>query len=393
MSQPKSGYKTLTMIQLGNVLSAAFNDGLSLNGFRTFFACVSALAIREAATRTNARNRRDQVFVPSYRIEELAKATNLSKTIVKRELKSLKNLGLIDCSPKSIEISKVAIADSQIVLDLLSAGRSSKRPVPVPRSILRFLARCEQKSIQRTLLTYICRGLSISRIGEITGKGSVKASWISQLTGLSLRAVRSARKSLIESQIISKDVGSIQRKLNRDGAYFQIDLDWSDVKSTPSLDVRPTLQALPVVREIAHQQVQNGVIFALPYKNKKTPYGSKYQKAHGTSLLKPSGAFKQKGRGGNTPTISNITLADLHDYHRIRSLYQQACKAGWVKESENSFLNWLAAAIRAKTQTEGDSVRIFVGIVRKKLYAHITQAEEDRARVAMNRFRYSESPN
>jgi hypothetical protein len=50
-------------------------------------------------------------------------------------------------------------------------------------------------------------------------------------------------------------------------------------------------------------------------------------------------------------------------------------------------LNWLAAALRANSVRDGDPVRVFVAIVRRGLWSHITQAQEERARVALARFR------
>ena len=76
-----------------------------------------------------------------------------------------------------------------------------------------------------TKLAYVLRGLSLERTtGELRGRGCIKASWIAEHFGLSLRAVRLARSELIESGFIEKDVASFQRKLNRDGSYFEINL-------------------------------------------------------------------------------------------------------------------------------------------------------------------------
>ena len=70
------------------------------------------------------------------------------------------------------------------------------------------------------MLAYCVRGLSISRDGEVSGKGTAKASWIADTLG-HLAAGRSPRKSGVDRLgFISRDEGSKQWKLNRDGAYF-----------------------------------------------------------------------------------------------------------------------------------------------------------------------------
>ena len=78
--------------------------------------------------------------------------------------------------------------------------------------------------------------------------------------GLSERAVRYARKKLIEMGWIESDTGSIQRKLNRDGAYFVINLDWTNVQRDKS---GPDFAPLPT---------EKCTDFAPPYKDKKTSY-------------------------------------------------------------------------------------------------------------------------
>ena len=83
------------------------------------------------------------------------------------------------------------------------------------------------------LIAYMLRGLTISRQGaEVCGKGTAKLSWICAIAGLSERAARYARGELIELGWIERDTGSHQWKLNRDGAYFSVNLDWSRATST-----------------------------------------------------------------------------------------------------------------------------------------------------------------
>jgi hypothetical protein len=122
--------------------------------------------------------------------------------------------------------------------------------------------------------------------------------------------------------------------------------------------------------------------FAPPYKDKKTPYGSKDQKSESGFLI------KKVGGGEGKPILNNIVIEDLQSFYRTEELYFQAIKANWINDSENNFLNFLAAAVRAKTLKSGDPVRVFVGIVKKKYFMHITQAEEERARAAIKKFRY-----
>jgi hypothetical protein len=81
-------------------------------------------------------------------------------------------------------------------------------------------------------------------------------------------------------------------------------------------------------------------------------------------------------------------MEDLLAYSRTEALYQQAVSARWIQGSEANLLNWIAAAVRAKTCRARDPVRVFLGIVKRGLWSHITDADEERARRAINRYRY-----
>jgi hypothetical protein len=124
--------------------------------------------------------------------------------------------------------------------------------------------------------------------------------------------------------------------------------------------------------------------FAPPLKEEKTPYGSKNQKAW---PAKPPGgsSIQEKGRA---PTLRDVQMEDLLAFSRTETLYRQAVSAQWVRDSEASFLNWVSAAVRAKTCQARDPVRVFLGIVKQGLWSHVTDVDEERARRAINRYRY-----
>ncbi len=399
--QPKSGYKTITPIELCNVLYLLDEEKLSKRALQVYFACFSLVAIREAAKRSLSKNPKKGVFVPSYRLKELSRATMLSESAIKKELKTLESLELLRFTESEIKISKTPITGSEELLLTLSCSRSSKRPIPIPRSMLRFLSKCEKISTVKTLLAYLLRGLSLSRTGEITAKGSVKSSWIAETMNLSLRSVKSARKELIELGIITADTNSHQCKLNRTGAYFTINLEWvekkeeiiigqnmPEISNYQSKKTDKAVDNLPVKQsEFAPLEPQKCPNFAPPYKDKKTLNRSKYQGTQ-SGASNTSGVFTKQAGEEKPATIKNIIFDDFKSFFRTEELYTQAVKAGWIADSENNFLNWVAAAVRAKTLTKGDPVRVFVGIVRKKLFTHITLAEEERARAAIKKFRY-----
>ena len=89
------------------------------------------------------------------------------------------------------------------------------------------------------------------------------------------------------------------------------------------------------------------------------------------------------------PNIRDVQREDLFSFTRMETLYRQAVRAGLAEASEAGALNFLAAACRAR-EVEGEAPKIFMGIVRKRLWKHITQADEDRALSALRKYRAEE---
>ena len=72
---------------------------------------------------------------------------------------------------------------------------------------------------------------------------------------------------------------------------------------------------------------------------------------------------------------------------RMEALFWQAVDRKLLRDSEMDVLNFLGASIRARAGKARDPVRLFVAIVRRALWAHITCDEEERARAALARHR------
>ena len=90
--------------------------------------------------------------------------------------------------------------------------------------------------------------------------------------------------------------------------------------------------------------------------------------------------------------MRDIRLEDLRRLSSLRALFKQAVAANWVSGSESDFQNFVAAAVRAtrldrESLRTADPVRVFVGIVRKRLWGHITAEQEERAREVIARDR------
>lgn len=363
MQAIEGGFKPVRSGEIASLIDALSVGAIGIRAARIYFAAHVATAARQAAAvAPGHKNLRRGGGTVKYSPEELARLTGLAVGVARKELRALTRANLLSFSTEDIKFSPTDATEA--------FSRSVRRLVPMPRRLLRHLAKCERKAELLTILAYCVRGLSLSRGGGIAAAGSVKAGWIAENFGLSLRSVRAERARLLKAGFLTPDTTSKQRKLNRTGAYFCINTAWSGGS------------------QIAPPQPKNRTCFAPPLRNKLTPNGSRNQKPQSAE---PSRVqikhHEEKAKVLFSPTIRAVQREDLDSFGRMEKLYWQAVRGGIVKHSEASALNWVSAAVRAKTAAVHDPVRVFMGIVRKGLWHHITQADEDRARTGLNRYR------
>jgi hypothetical protein len=208
--------------------------------------------------------------------------------------------------------------------------------------------------------------------------------------------------------IITPDTTKYQRKLNRDGAYFTINLSWNDSKKeqgqvinrkrsegslkNPRAEKVPVDNLVPLVPKISPLPVKNCPKISPPYREiKPSPKGELRNQKTQSEASNSSGVFTKRSQEGEgrvilPPSIRNVQKVDLEQFSRCKTLYEQACGTKLVKHSEATFLNFIGAAVRAKSAKGGDPAKIFMGIIRQNLWMNITQEQEDRARLAIKKY-------
>jgi hypothetical protein len=359
---------------------------------RGIFAQLEMRAIREAARASTAKNSKASNRIPEYTAKEISKLSGLSF----RDASKLFRKGMTH--------------------EIFQPKKGSL--IPISRRLIKFLAKCTTRALMLTLLTYLERGMTLhGRV--IKNAGTVKASFIAKKSSLSLRSIRSARAKLLKLGIITPDTTKYQRKLNRDGAYFTINLSWNDSKkeqhqvikgqgSEGSLkNPRAEKTVLPVcfvkpqqgvdnlvslLPKISPPPIKNCTKISPPYREiKPSPKGELRNQKTQSEASNSSGVFTKRGQEGEgrvilPPTIRNVQRVDLEQFSRCKTLYEQACGTKLVKHSEATFLNFIGAAVRAKSVKGGDPAKIFMGIIKKNLWMNITQEQEDRARLAIKKY-------
>lgn len=376
----RSGYKCVTPQQLANIVQARHEGQINHHAFRVWFACLEMVAIREAAGRVRKRNGDTTTRFNRYRMEEIEQLTSLDGRSVRRAIRMLAVAELLHFSEKEILVAKVGLPGSEDLRNALSGRRSPRRPIPVPRAMLRFLARTPTQTLSLTILAYLCRGLSITRqTAEVNPSGTIKASWIAGTFDLSLRSVRYAQAELCSMGWIARDRSSHQLKLNRHGAYFTINLEWG---ITPA---RTVVNSHKPDTGIAPPESPNAPRFAPPKKDLETSYEDQNQKAR---TSEPAGVCFQRGDISELPPpdLRHVLKEDLYRFDRMETLHRQAVNQGWINHSEAMALNFLAAAVRARELGRNPG-GMFTTIVRNGLWSHITQPQEEIAARTLRRFR------
>jgi len=392
------GYKAITVIKLLNGVGAYHSGKLSFKALRVYMACYELEAIREAAKRSSRLKLGKSNDWIRYERKELVKLTGgLTLRSIGKSLKELERASVMKFSKDKIIFTETPIPESRGLLENALSGRKrdrgGTRSIPVPRRMLKTLASMNKPSLFLTIIAYMIRGLSIKRntsqLNSINAKGTVKASWIAEVFEISLRAVKSARAQMVSMGLIDRDTGSYQRKLNRDGSYFELNLSWNEASKVENkplaekvspIEENTVSNFLTPETELAPPRAKNCTKFAPPYKKLKTSKENKNQK---TWESKPTGVCKREKikrkniKNLKAPCLWNIIPDDFRVFSRNQKLFFQAQARGLISGSEADILNWISASVRARNFENAGA--IFMGIIKKKLFTHITQAQEDEA--------------
>lgn len=326
------GYKTISPIEISNITSAYLAGNISYAAMRTSWALLEAQARREAADRVRLQKRKAKAeeqakknskrktkpapeFVPTtdYTLKEISDTAWLSQREVREAINSLQKTGIVSYSSEEISFRELPITSgSHALLADISESRPSNRPIPFPRKVLTFLARCKKPSLAMTVLAYIVRGLSFVRgeKGSVSAKGTVKATWISQVFGLSERAVRYARNVLIKAGFITADTTTHQLKLNKDGAYFNINVDWDGNEPTDETVIQEAVTACGNCTPTPSEEEVSLPVEIAPLPPQTHPEFAPLYRYSETLLLSEEDLDTRKAPEGDSAGVCKQTLSD-----------------------------------------------------------------------------------
>jgi hypothetical protein len=355
---------------------------------------------------------------PRYRHDEL-------KLLVGREgsvtaaLARLQTAGLLTWDSTALAFPPHAADTDDTLTVMLAQIPNHRRLVPVPRRLLRFLAKGCSRALLATILGHLFRCLYY-RQGQCRADGFCKASWIAQVFGVSERAVKTTRRRL-------EALGFLQRTetphwvRNRYGQKMTIHLQWNGaavsalVSSEALSETAPpaTLESLEITPPDSDHKLLSETKYQKPACDRSTGVLSTLVAQAreclrtGTSLLPESAPVLTATAAANVkaihpaaprrtvaptspPHLQHVILRDLQDIERLLVLHAQAVQTNLIGPSEADRLAFVALTHHVLHFRPANPGGLFLQLLRRRRFHLITQEEEDRAQQSLKRYYYAE---
>ncbi len=360
--KPAGGF---TLVSTGVLLAAwcAYRAKiLTLLDLRVWLACLELIS---------RRCELEAVRKPRFRIAEVRSLVGCQNDVsIRRAVRRLAGMRLLIRSGQKLSIPRttacLSFSTDPSVISRVEAAPSTRRIVPVPRRLLRYLAKSGRASIIATTFGHLIRCL-FYRNGECVSGGRCKASWIAEVFEVDLRTVKTARKELVDlGWLVARK--ATQCQLNRWGLPVVINLEW-----VPSCDT-PVCGSPPPTRG-------NEAGSPPPIRNNEL---SSRVKNHEPAKRGPAGV-SNKSNPPQPPSLRRVEAEDLNDPTRLEELYRQAVRNRLLQSTPCDRLRFFGAAERAKRVGERNPCGLFISLVRRQQWDFITQRDEDRAVRAVKR--------
>lgn len=358
--KPEGGFCLITAMALMRAWWAYRRSIIRLYDLRVWLACLELIA-----RRCSLKEGEPARFTEK---EIHALIGGVGERHVSHAIRRLEAANLIHWSPSALRVvgqgrgeSKARDVESVFVPVTLP---NERRLVPIPRRLIRFLAREGTRALMGTAFGHLLRCLFYKR-GECLAEGTCKASWIADAFGMDERRVKAARKALVTmGWLIAKAVP--QWTLNRHGAVMRVNLLWRG-----SSGARETSLPPPELKTASD----------LPPPNKNKKLSTRSEKPE-TRVGGPAGVQE---RTESRPELRDVKPNDLSSASRLQELFREAVGRGLVGGCEADRLKFFAAAERAMSVAAKNPCGLFVTLVRRGLWVYIRQVDEDAARRKLGR--------
>lgn len=376
VTKPMGGFRPITVLQVC-MAWWAYRTGLLTRylDFRVYLALHEVAERRLAAMRVRKHKTQGTLVPVPARRELLGELHGLvggnSDRLVRGALSRLESARLVTLTgsflafadkPSSLENAPLEL---RTLLDGLTRNtKLGERRLPVPRPILRLLARSATPSLAATVLGYLMRCVWW-RGTELRIESSCTAGFISERFGVDIRSVKRARAEL-------RRIGwlvSVGPSVVDDERHVLPNLSWTGAAAE-----RPNNRALPCT-VLSPSTNEKDTKLSPHTTTPQLRSGSKYQQPVPQGLAGNRGA---KGDDSN-PRLADVRPVDLSSVARMDALFEQATSRGLVKRTSADRLRFFAVGARALRLASRNAGGFFAAVVRRGLWHVISQADEDRA--------------
>ncbi len=401
--KPEGGFQFISVAQLCAVWSAYATQRIRLLDVRLWCAAQEMTARRCQLT---------QGQKPTFRQKELADLIG-RRGGGTTSLVRLYQAGLLRWTDTALTFPSPLIEPLSPLETMLKLIPNHRRRIPVPRRLLRFLAKGCSRVVLATMLGHLFRCLYY-RHEQCRAEGLCKASWIAAVFGVSPRAVKTARQRL-ETLGVLQRIETPQWVRNRYGQKMAINLRW---EGSPAAIATASTASQSVAPPPAAKTAQPAPLDS----DKKLPTELKYQKPatggasgvlstlftqareclrNGTSLLdeplllsrlsppvrkcEQASTSVRKQPPASSPTLHHLLLSDLQDLDRLLILYTQAVQSGLIGGAEADRLSFVALAHHVVAFRPINPGGLFLYLLRQRQFHFITQAEEELAQHRLKR--------
>lgn len=331
-AKPHGGFCFIHENSIHTVWRYLRSGEIALRDLRVWLACHEVNARR--CTLEEGRK-------PRFTLEEIhGLVGGVGGQHIRHSLRALERLGL------------VCFSEDQLVTMPFEVIDDPGRPVPVPRTVIRMLGKSSGRAYIATVLGHLLRCLYYKN-GVCRSGGWCKASWVAEVFGVAVRAVKAARTRLVELRIF-RLLRADQLRLNRFGRPLVICLKW--------------------MSECAHRPTQSTTKSAPLRDHKKLSTRVDHQKPARAS--DSSGARTR----AKEPNLNDVTVEDLKDPWRLAGLFKQARLRGLVQKTEADILAVFAAAAHSVRVGRRNVPGLFCWMVRTQNWGCISCVDEDRGR-------------
>lgn len=355
ITKPHGGYTTIPIEQLCIAWCAYREKKLSWLAVRVFLALHEVHARRIAAARKSDKSN-SELHWPSA-INQVWKMVGCARrSQVRQAVTALGELGIAEACPGLAATNESNLRESVVIMMEVTGRRGT---IPVPRQVLRYVARCGTPAVAAYMLAVIIRCCHIRKRTTFQVRGRCSTRFAAELFDIHQRSIKRAAMAV-------RKLGWIANSVKRDpwsqkhGPVIVVNRNWRWTVTELSPRSRPQRTKLSPTNK-------NQELFTDPM-NQESIVVSKTTRRRASK---------------RASALYGMCLRDLREPQRLLVRYANAVKLGMLSDTQANQLRFVSAAQHALRVARRNACGVFVSLIRDQNWHYISQADEDKARLIL----------